>query len=129
MPLPSGTIASPGWVQFDIDFKDSPSRCSTGKRYQGRRQPSAHARSRASHRHRVQRCEVLLGVHFDIQVTGWAAAWPASPWSAMRMRMPSPIPAGILTVMSALLHAAIATTVVTRIGDDLTKALALRTRT
>ncbi|EUA26806.1 chaperone DnaJ 2 domain protein [Mycobacterium intracellulare] len=39
-------------------------------------------------------------MHLDVQVTGRPPPGPTSPWAASRTRMPSPTPAGILTLIS-----------------------------
>ncbi|EUA13207.1 chaperone DnaJ 2 domain protein [Mycobacterium kansasii 732] len=41
-----------------------------------------------------------LFVDLDVQVARRPSPGPTSPWAARRTRMPSPTPAGILTVIS-----------------------------
>ena len=67
------------------------------------------AQRRVDHRHRDRAVQVvavadedvvLLLVNLDVQVTCGPAAGPTSPWAASRTRIPSPTPAGILTLIS-----------------------------
>ena len=117
-------------ARFDIDFQRF-----TVEVFDGERGTEGGVDHRHTHAH-VQvigiafKDRVLLGVHFDIQVTGWAAA-------VANLALVGHADAHAIADTSwdidgdvaALLHTTIATTVVTRIGDDLTEALALRTGT
>src|SRR5699024_7187152 len=73
---------------------------------------------------------VLLGMDFHIQITSWSTA--VADFALVGHTNAHAIAnarGDIHGDIAALLHAAIATTVVARIGDNFTKALALWTRT